>query len=255
MKTAAGIIGEIDQYFGRLKKLTNHVTNYWPAFESFAKFIFGYYNGTVWMRILDQVKFSGTGQLLFCQLIAASCLIVSKEVYDDVCNGTLGSKENLKNKGNAYGSWFGGQFIRDKSKSWGKVIPKGAVLSNGYKIPFDVRVDKNNMASEAIKRAMIETFKRKGIPVAGKGSFSDYTACHVWDATYHPWYHTSVDNLVLVPNMIYGLTDHCPKVQEMLRYEMYKRFGRMGVSNPSLPTWLTPKKPSFYNNIIWRCEA
>jgi hypothetical protein len=191
-KTAIIIENEINNYFAfvtpGLKTLSTPIVNYQSAFKSFANFIFGYYNGTVWMP-LD--KF----QVLFCQLVASSCLIVSKDVYDDVCNGKLGAVQNLgKNKKNNYCSWYNGKYIRLNSVKKGTVIPAGTTLPNGFVVPHDVIADDNTYANQAIKRAMVETFKRKGMPVAAWNHFSDYMACHVWDKTDDPWYYTNVDN-------------------------------------------------------------
>lgn len=45
------------------------------------------------------------------------------------------------------------------------------------------------------------------------------------ETCYDARYHTSVANVVLLPREIAGLTDHCQTVEDLLKYEAWKRFG------------------------------
>ena len=80
-----------------------------------------------------------------------------------------------------------------------------------------------------------------------KQLFKGFETCHIWPETcYDARYHTSVGNVVLLPREVAGLTDHCQAVEDLLKYEAWKRF-RFKPDEEAVPS-----KPKNYNKIIWR---
>lgn len=173
--------------------------------------------------------------LIACQMVAQSVIFCSKDVFDDVVNGKLGSREN-KGKGNKYGSWYNCTTRRFRSRKENK----GTII-NGIKL------DDNTRANNAIKSAVAESLKRTYDIKVVNNNFVGFEACHIWsDSCYDEHYHTSVGNLVLLPRAIAGFSDHCPAVRELLQYEAYLRFGFYpdGKKKPSCP--------QNYAKLIWR---
>ena len=76
---------------------------------------------------------------------------------------------------------------------------------------------------------------------------SGYVASYILSETcYDARYHTSVANVVLLPREIAGLTDHCQAVEDLLKYEAWKRF-RFKPDEEEVP-----QRPKNYSKIVWR---
>ena len=98
-----------------------------------------------------------------------------------------------------------------------------------------VRLDSNNYANHAAKRAM-------GL---GRGAVG-FEACHIWPMScYDTRHHTCVANLVLVPRPLAGLTDHDPEIAAALQFRAYELYGWHPPESP------VPRKPEFYPS-NWR---
>ena len=172
---------------------------------------------------------------LACELIAQSAIFCSKEVFDKVKAGELGSKENL-GVGNEFGAWYHYTLQRARHDEKRREY-KDAV----------VRFDDNTYANTAIKTAVLKGLSHYGIHGGSKQLFRGFEVCHIWPETcYDARYHTSVGNLVLLPREIAGLTDHCMAVEELLKYEAWKRFGFKPAEAE------VPAKPKNYNKITWK---
>lgn len=209
------------------------------AIRKFIAVILGYYNGNLQISIHAYDE-------LFCQLIAENALFVSKDVYDDVVYGKLGTPQNRNNGGNQYASWDFMKTQRDNNIPKGQPVPGTAMIYNRTSLPEAI-AENNNSANSYIKNALLETYKRRAIiPIGKKSSFYNYTACHVWGLANDRRYFTSVGNIVLIPSDIYSLTDHNQVVMDLLKYEVNKRF------NFCPNGYSVPSKPSFYSKLNWR---
>ena len=169
-----------------------------------------------------------------CELVAQSAIFCPAEIFKMVKKGELGSRENL-GIGNIYGSWYNCKYQRAKHYQ-----------KRGEKCG-DITFDDNTYANNAIKLAMLKGLEKYGIHGSSRQIFKGFETCHIWPETcYDARYHTSVANVVLLPREIAGLTDHCQAVEDLLKYEAWKRFG----FKPDEAD--VPAKPKNYSKIIWR---
>lgn len=78
-----------------------------------------------------------------------------------------------------------------------------------------VRLDSNNYANVAIKRAVgLHRTRVEG-----------FEACHIWPLTcYDARYHTAIANLVLLPRALAGLSDHDEEIQQALQYRAFELY-------------------------------
>ena len=172
---------------------------------------------------------------LACELVAQSAIFCSKEVFDKVKAGELGSKENL-GVGNEFGAWYHYTFQRARHDE-----------KRGEYKDAVIRFDDNTYANTAIKTAVLKGLSRYEIHNGSKQMFKGFEVCHIWPETcYDARYHTSVGNIVLLPREIAGLTDHCQAVEDLLKYEAWKRFG-FKPAEAEVPT-----RPKNYSKITWR---
>ena len=169
-----------------------------------------------------------------CDLVAQSAIFCPKNIFEKVKKGELGSREN-EGVGNIYGSWYNCKYQRAKH-----------FQKRGEKCG-DITFDDNTYANNAIKLALLKGLEKYGIHGNSRQIFKGFETCHIWpDTCYDARYHTSLANVVLLPREIAGLTDHCQAVEDMLKYEAWKRFG----FKPDEAE--TPAKPKNYNKIVWR---
>ena len=92
------------------------------------------------------------------------------------------------------------------------------------------RLDSNNYANHAAKRAM-------GLGRGAKG----FEVCHIWPLScYDARYHSCVANLVLLPRPLAGLTDHDEEIVAALQFRSYELYGWYPSDLPM------PSRPSFY---------
>lgn len=174
--------------------------------------------------------------LLACELVAQSAIFCPKDVFELVKAGKEGSKENVRMGGNEFGAWYHYTFQRARHDE----------KRREYK-DSTIRFDDNTHANTAIKTAVLKGLKRYGVHSGSKQLFRGFEACHIWpDTCYDARYHTSVGNIVLLPREIAGFTDHCSAVEELLKYEAWKRFGFKPAEAE------IPSKPKNYNRIVWR---
>ena len=175
---------------------------------------------------------------LACKLVAQSAIFCSKEVFDMVKLGKLGGRENL-GVGNEFGAWYHYTFQRARHDQKRREYKDGTI-----------RFDDNTHANTAIKTAILKGLSHYGIHGGSKQLFSGFEACHIWPETcYDARYHTSVANIILLPREIAGLTDHCTAVEELLKYEAWKRFG----FKPAEAA--IPERPKNYGKITWRNQG
>ena len=169
-----------------------------------------------------------------CELVAQSAIFCPTEIFEMVKNGELGSRENI-GIGNIYGSWYNCKYQRAKHFQ-----KRGETCG-------DITFDDNTYANNAIKLALLKGLERYGIHGSSRQIFKGFETCHIWpDTCYDARYHTSVANVVLLPREIAGLTDHCQAVEDLLKYEAWKRFGFKPAEAD------IPAKPKNYNKIVWR---
>lgn len=167
-----------------------------------------------------------------CELVAQSAIFCPKEVFEMVKNGELGSRENT---GNIYGSWYNCKYQRAKH-----------FQKRGEKCG-EITFDDNTYANNAIKLAVLKGLEKYGIHGSSRQIFKGFETCHIWpDTCYDARYHTSVANVVLLPREIAGLTDHCQAVEDLLKYEAWKRF-RFKPDEEEVPM-----RPKNYSKIVWR---
>lgn len=169
-----------------------------------------------------------------CELVAQSAIFCPTEIFEMVKNGELGSRENI-GIGNIYGSWYNCKYQRAKH-----------FQKRGEKCG-DITFDDNTYANNAIKLALLKGLERYGIHGSSRQIFKGFETCHIWpDTCYDARYHTSVANVVLLPREIAGLTDHCQAVEDLLKYEAWKRF-RFKPDEEDVP-----QRPKNYSKIVWR---
>ena len=173
-----------------------------------------------------------------CELVAQSAIFCSKEVFDMVKAGKLGGKEN-RGVGNEFGAWYHYTFQRARhNEKFGE-----------YK-DDKIRFDNNSHANTAIKTAILKGLRHYSVYGGTKQLFRGFEACHIWPETcYDARYQTSVANIVLLPREIASLTDHCTAVRELLKYEVWKRFG----FKPAEAA--VPVRPKNYRKIPWRNQG
>lgn len=93
------------------------------------------------------------------------------------------------------------------------------------------RLDDNSYANHAIKQAT-------GI---GRFQIRNYETCHIWpQSCYDSRCHTVIANLVLLPRLLAGLSDHDLEVQGALQFRAFELFGWYP------PGRSFPTQPSFY---------
>ena len=236
-----------------IKSLCDHYdkqysdSNWKSALVLFGKFVFGKINAQV---NLASVSIKNFDQIA-CKLVAQSAIFCSKEVFDKVKNGELGSPK-YKHR-NDEGAWYAYKYRRANANE-----------ERGVNDPNDITVilDDNTYANKAIKYAICEDLKKYGISVSiNDFSKNEFEACHIWDETcYNKKYHTSLANLVLLPRSLASLTDHCDAVKKLLQYEAWKRFGFKPKEEcyyehyheenrtPSDPL----HEPQYYNDVKWK---
>ena len=216
-----------DEYFKNNPEKTPQ-SQWKTGLNRLGDFICGYNHSTTNLHSVKDFDF------LACNLVAQSAIFCAVEVFEMVKKGELGSKEN-EGVGNAYGSWYNCKYQRARHFQ-----KRGDKCDN-------VTLDDNTYANNAIKLAVLKGLDKYGIHGSTRQVFKGFETCHIWPETcYDARYHTSVGNVVLLPREVAGLTDHCQAVEDLLKYEAWKRF-RFKPDEEAVPS-----KPKNYNKIIWR---
>lgn len=241
--------------------IDDNKSSYKSGFKQFATALFGFYKANTWLSNDDYDS-------LFCQLIAENTLFASIDVFNDVKNGNLGAAKLTKSVlktikvsgANEYGSWDYMAHARrvgeEKNTLFTDVDNDEVTAKIEGKYPGlckKIIVDDNTWANIYIKTAILKSYNKKFpenplFEQRTKDYFADYEACHVWDLPGDRRYYASIGNLVLVPRALAQLTDHCDAVKQLLRYEVWKRFGFKPDEEKE------PKEPKSYENIHWRDE-
>lgn len=238
-----------------IKSLCDHYdkqysdSNWKSALVLLGKFVFGKINAQV---NLASVSIKNFDQIA-CKLVAQSAIFCSKEVFEKVKNGELGSLK-YNEHGNDEGAWYGHKYRRANANEERKNLSKRRPIENG------IILDDNTYANLAIKKAVLKDLKKYGIHGNNTKVFKDFWACHIWDKTcYNERYYTSVANLVLLPKSIAGLTDHCNAVKKLLQYEAWRRFGfkpegdEYYKSYSNVTSNIYPQEePQYYNDVKWK---
>lgn len=197
--------------------------NHRTGFKQFSEVILGFFSANVWLS-------RGRGKttdLFLCQLIADNAIFASSLVVEKVREGKMGSEGNKKNE---YASWDYMAHARINNENGEKVKKDEVVyplIRERYPdISDSVIVDDNTIANQAIKRAVIASFKERygGLGTSMYYAFQDYEVCHIWDKPWDRRYYASIANLVLIPRALAALTDHNNMVKNLLRYEAFQRF-------------------------------
>ena len=184
---------------------------------SLGDFVCGITDSSINLRSINIKNFDS----LACQLVAQSAIFCPVEIFLSVKN--------------AYGSWYNCKYQRARHFQ-----KRGDKCDN-------VTLDDNTYANNAIKLAVLKGLDKYGIHGSTRQVFKGFETCHIWPETcYDARYHTSVGNVVLLPREVAGLTDHCQAVEDLLKYEAWKRF-RFKPDEEAVPS-----KPKNYNKIIWR---
>ena len=216
-----------DEYFKNSPDKTPQ-TQWKTGLKRLGDFICGFTHSTTNLHSIKDFDY------IACELVAQSAIFCSKEVFDKVKSGELGSRENI-GIGNAYGSWYNCKYQRATPQQKRREIIDGVTL------------DDNTFANTAIKMAVLKSLEKFGIHGNEKQIFKGFEACHIWPKTcYDARYHTCVGNIALLPREIAGLTDHCQAVEDLLKYEAWRRFG-FKPDEAAVPT-----RPNNYRKIVWR---
>ena len=196
--------------------------------KRFCDFVCGFTHSTTNLRSIKNFD------SIACELVAQSAIFCPTKIFELVKNGELGSRENI-GVGNTYGSWYNCKYQRAKHFQ-----KRGEKCGN-------ITFDDNTYANNAIKLAVLKGLEKYGIHGNSRQIFKGFETCHIWpDTCYDARYHTSVANVVLLPREIAGLTDHCQAVEDLLKYEAWKRF-RFKPNEEDVP-----QRPKNYSKIVWR---
>ncbi len=214
-------------------KSQSTIDNWKTAYKSLSESIIGLFYGNVWAFYNNRQKYDE----YLCQTVAQNALFPSKEIVEDVIHGKLGTQKNISLGGNPYASWDHMEHVRVTGTKKGT-----SITTYG----FQCKADDNTSANHYIKQAILRSLNLKSCSF---DCFHDYEACHVWDKPDDPRYYASIANLILLPRAFGQLTDHCNAVKELLRYEVFKRFGFKPDSER------VPSKPDFYDKIVWRIKC
>ena len=215
-------------------------------FKNFAQVVIGFFYANVWLNV-------GNHDLEFCKIIAENALFADKDVFTDVCSGTLGTNDNkiasiVSGYNNPYGSWdymLHYRNTKQKRNTPGKNDPSFPLKYPGAK-PCPLS-DNNSYANLYIKKAVLESFERKGRKsLFTTRLFKDYEACHIWANPTEREYYCSIGNLVLIPRALAQLTDHNDAVKELLR----KRAWDLFKFKPGYRS--NPPKSKYYKRVTWR---
>lgn len=216
-----------DEYFKNNPDKTPQ-TQWKTGLKRLGDFICGFTHSTTNLHSIKDFDY------IACELVAQSAIFCSKEVFDKVKSGELGSRENI-GIGNAYGSWYNCKYQRATPQQ------------KRRETIGDVTLDDNTYANTAIKMAILKGLEKFGIHGNEKQIFKGFEACHIWPKTcYDARYHTCVANIILLPREIAGLTDHCQAVEDLLKYEAWRRFGFKPDEADA------PPRPNNYSKIVWR---
>lgn len=235
------LLETFDNHF--INDITPSKPNKRSALSSLGKFVFRNINAFVDLNSIKDFD------LIACELVAQSAIFCSKKIFEAVQNGECGSKDNLDKKGNPEGAWYHYTYQRAQNKiDIGKEVP---VIINTQQ--YQVKLDSNNKANQAIKRAILYDLKEKYGKLYQHTEnirvFKDFEACHIWPKTcYNAQYHTSIANVVLLPRPLASLTDHCEAVRAILKYRAWELF-RFKPADES-----EPEKPKYYDRLekLWR---
>lgn len=74
----------------------------------------------------------------------------------------------------------------------------------------------------------------------------NYITCHIYDLPYEADAFSAVANIVLLPEIIAGLSDTCDDVKRLLRYRVFELYGWRPRNQKT-----APKKPEGYDKIKW----
>lgn len=243
---------------GQTKDLRAKIKDVRSAFRLLARIYLTFVDGNYAMDLNTLIE-----PKVLAEMIASTAIFASKKVVTDVVNKKLvinkkhlegKEKQRLKEEKNVYASWNHCTTRRDTDKENrdNKVTTKGLDDTN-YITVFP---DDNTSANHAIKEAILFGIndKRKQFNL-----FHNYTACHIWGLTDDNRAFCSLVNLVLIPNAIYGLSDHHPFIQKILQRRSQALFGEIeGIkfpyqySNKVQMANLTPEEEKIYNQLKWR---
>lgn len=220
-------------------------------FKKFAEVVFGIFYANTWMSLV-------TDDDLLCSIVAQNALFPREDVVKEVCEGKLGTNFNIgassvPGYNNPFASWDYMSSYRDTSRKKGTPpVDDPDFLVNSIKYPGiskKMKPDDNSNANQYIKRAIKTSIEREyGLKLGGTGyqKFYDYEACHVWAKPGERQYYASIANLVLLPRALAQLTDHNDAVKNLLRCEVYKRFGFIPEGEK------LPDDPNKNNKYSWR---
>ena len=209
------------------------ISNWKSGYKQLSISVLGIFYANVWAFSNNSNRID----LALCQIVAQNALFADPSLVGAVIKGYAGTKNNI-GKGNPHASWDHMTTVRDTK------VKKGTTLNISVGgVTYTCKADDNTNANRYIKQAVSIS---KGIVRSKTGDFVDYEACHIWDIPGDPRYYASIANLVLLPRAYGQLSDHCPAVKELLRYEAYKRFGFLPVGQS------IPSMPKYYNQITWR---
>ena len=74
----------------------------------------------------------------------------------------------------------------------------------------------------------------------------NYMTCHIWDDVKVPEVFSAVANVVLLPSVIGGLSDHCNEVIQLLQYRAFELYNWY----PDIRE--VPVKPDHYDTLEWQ---
>ena len=82
--------------------------------------------------------------------------------------------------------------------------------------------------------------------------FKNYTVCHVYSGLSHnPLFFSSTANIVLLPNTLAGLSDHCDIIKDLLAHRVYQMFKWY----PETEGFFIPEYNKDFINLPWKDQV
>lgn len=177
------------------------------AFRALVRFVWNLFDGDYYAsEYLRDLQSMGNvpGSQLLAQMVAGSAIWPNQAVI----NKLQGNKPCITAARNHF------CYVRDVKVKKNSILPNRTFNINGT--TYKIKADDNTQANLLLKKAILSSW---GLPEQCTSLFINFTACHVWDETKKPEFYLNLNNLILVPNVFAGLTDHSDLIKEIIRYK------------------------------------
>lgn len=135
-------------------------------------------------------------------------------------------------------------YVRNVTQKKGLDLRDSNHCYDGKSYSTPVKADDNSQANTWLKKAILQMWE---LPTQCTPLFVNFTACHIWDSPDKVDYYLNLKNLILVPNVFAGLTDHHRSIMDILRY-------KSGLPNPknNKSQALNTQEKTINQNLTWR---